>query len=67
MRGLMPPIVLPVVVVPGTYLAASGLLGAFSLWQLALVVPITVVVYLTSIWLLDRQAVSEVRSFARSM
>jgi hypothetical protein len=30
-------------------------------------VPITVVVYLTSIWLLDRQAVSEVRSFARSM
>jgi O-antigen/teichoic acid export membrane protein len=64
---LAPPVILPVVVIPGTYALAGLVLGTVAIWQLTVLVPLTGIVYLTSVWCFDRQTVRDVQLLARSV
>jgi O-antigen/teichoic acid export membrane protein len=67
LRGLATPVLVPLLVVPGTYALAGLWMGGPSPWQLFIIVPLTIAVYVTTIWCVDRQAVRDLTSLARSL
>lgn len=65
--GLMiRPLVASAVAIPGVYLAWQWWHGIVSSWHLAVIIPLTMLLHLASVWTLDPQVVRDLRRLAGS-